>query len=357
MQTIETLLQEDDPIEMVINEILGQHPELGALPPGSFSVSKIKPAVGDRNTEAIIIGTSATGIKGKMSIFYDRADLGRVFNQYGDVTVNPEIFINADVGASVAVNDVIQQINAALKLKMLATGNWLDVQPFTFTAAAKGGKTTIALTGKAGSADGSPPVSARVLPGKQLKIDVVNRGSHINKKMLSRSINPFVKSTGHLNWNGESILVSNPIRSLSLALYNTDFSDIFNTMPLDQILTYVAYTNGAYIWRFNRTIVTAIKDRCVALGLPIIDFTNAQQSGKQNGQGAMLLVQMFRDTSLYSAATFVNKAKFARMVATSDSFLGISSPTGSIANVKPTIEAKLGWAIDAPNYPLYFNLA
>lgn len=356
MQTIDTLLQEDDPIEMVIAEILGQHPELEALPPGSFSVSKIKPSLGDRNTEAIIVGTAASGIKGKMSIFYDRADLGRVFNQYGDTVVNPEIFINADVGATVSVNDILPQINAALKLKLLTSGNWLDVQAFTFTAAAKGGKTSIALTGKAGAADGTPPVSARVLPGKQLKIDVVNRGSHINKKLLNRSINPFVKADGFLNWGGETILASNPVRSLLLALHNVDFSDIFNQMPLDQILTYAAYTNGAYIWKFNRTIVTAIKDRCVSLGLPIIDFTDAQQSGKQNGQGAMLLVQVFRDTSLYSATSFVNKGKFARMVATGDSFMGIISPTGTIRNVKPTIEAKLGWALDAPNYPLYFNL-
>lgn len=356
MQSIDTLLQEDDPIEMVLAEVLSQHPELAILPPDALTVSKILPHVGERNTEAVIVGLPLSGLKGKLSVFYDRADLNKVYNIYGDKLINPKVYVAADVGSNVVVNDILAQINAALGLKLKTTGSFLDVQSFSFVAAAKNDKTTIALTAKNGTADGSPPVSARVLPGKQLKIDIVNRGSHINNKFLNRGLNPFIKADGLLNWSGETVVAATPSRSLLLSLHALDFSDIFTQKPLDQILTFINFDGSSYIWKFIPSVCNEIKARCTKLGLPVIDFTNAQQTGRLSSAGASMMTQVFRDTATYPDTSVFNKTKFAKMIAIGDSFAGVISPAGVVKNIKPTIEQKPGWTLDFANYPIYFNL-
>lgn len=354
MQTIHNLLQEEDPIEMVLAEVRQQHPQLAILPADALTVSKIKPAVGERNTEAVIAGLPVSGLKGKLSVFYDRADLNKVYNVFGDTLVNPKVYVAADVGSNIVVNDILAQINAALNLKLKTSGNWLDVQSFSFVAAAKDDKTTIALTAKSGTADGSPPVSARVMPGTQLKIDIVNRGSHLISKLINRGLNPFIKTDGFLNWGGESILAANPKRSLLLALYSVSFSDIFAQYQETQWMPYAGYGFSVHKWRFNPEIVTAIKERCMALDLPVIDFTAAQQSGRASTYADFMATFVFRQTSAYPNAGHVNK-KFARVILLGDSFTGVPTPTGVLQNVKPTIESRLDWATDFANYPIHFN--
>lgn len=356
MQSIDTLLQEDDPIEMVLAEVFGQHPELAILPPDALTVSKILPHVGERNTEAVIVGLPPSGLKGKLSVFYDRADLNKVYNIYGDKLVNPKVFVAADVGSNVIVNDILPQINAALGLKLKTTGNFLDVQSFSFVAAAKNDKTTIALTAKNGTADGSPPVSARVLPGKQLKIDIVNRGSHINNKLLNRGLNPFVKTDGFLNWGGEAILAAAPKRSLLLKLFSVDFSDIFAQYQEPQWMPYAGYGFSVHKWLFKPEIATAIKERCAFLDIPIIDFTAAQQSGRAGTAADYMTAFVFKQTTAYPSAVHVNK-KFGRVILIGDSFASVPTPVGVVQNVKPTIEARIDWAVDFNNYPIHFNIA
>lgn len=354
MQTIDNLLQEDDPVDMVLAELFSQHPNLATFPAGTFTVSKIKPSAGSRNTEAVITASVVAGIKGKTSIFYDRADLGRVFNSFGDTTIVPAVYIAADVGSVLSVNDILDQLNNALGIKLKTTGSFLDVTSFNFTAAAKGGMTVIQLSGKAGTADGTPPVSARVLPGKPIRLEIHNRGSHINKKAINRSITPFIKTDGGLNWGGETIYVTAPKKSLLLALRTTDFSDIFNSMSSGSWLYYAGYGFSVHKWLFNAELSAAIKARCVELDIPVIDFSVAQQTGRAATGQAQMEGLVFRLTSNYPGDTAVSR-RYTKAVALGDSFTAISSPVGQTAIVKPSIEARLDWATDFNNYPIHFN--
>lgn len=367
MSKITSIFEELDPLDVIWNAMIEKNPGLVKYGKNSFRVLKIIPATGTRNTEARVVGIGEAGIEGIMSVFYDRASMAKVANAGITPARNPTLTVAAAAGTVLSLATILPQLNSLLGFNLKLDGSWPDLTALNVTVPARGGKASFTLQGIASASGGFPPVSVRTLPGTTLTVDMVNRGPTIGSVAVDRGLNPFVKADGTLNWTAETMSAdpANVKKSLLLKIINVDFSDIVNEVAETSNLYYGGLTpnRASNIWPVRAGLTDGIKKRCIELGIPIIDFGQARQSGMfpemyvQPDQKLKFNNAIYRYTSQLGNVPWAN-TKFAKCLLTTGSFqnstgFGVS---GVYAPIAATVEAKEGWATNLANYPINYNL-
>lgn len=367
MANVKSIFEEATPLDAVWNAIIEKNPGLAKYGKDSFTVLKIFPATGSRNTEVRMVGNGNVGIEGIMSAFYDRADLGKLNKTFG--ARKPTINVALAQGTVLTYASLLPQINALLGYNLTLDGKWPDIQAGSVTVPARGGKVSFTLQSVPSASGGFYPASARTLPGTSLSIDLVNRGQTINNGAPNRSINPFVKADGNLNWTGETVSAdkTKTLKSLLVKIYNVDFSDLVNEVTeRSNIYQWgLAPDRTHWIWYIRQALADGIKKRCQDLDIPIIDIGNP---AKQSGWSLELQAQLpthaykfydsiFRTVSSLGAAPWANP-RFTKCILTADSFKNIYGfPVAGQYQPRPgSVEAKEGWATSLANYPINYNL-
>lgn len=225
-----------------------------------------------KNTELFLVGSAAAGVAGKLSIKYDRLNPAAVFSKFGDLTKHRPLRIYGLPGTVVKVSDIIRQINDLLGIQLAMTGDYRDIVDGNLTLPAKNVVITLDILPFV-SATGDLPINLRILPATKLSLNVSNGGAVL--KDLVRGVNPFVTSTGNINW----ALMDRPISDLSqsrdVALYNLDFTDIFGTRGLingcyqSDIIALPGYYQWGY--KFRDPVVDQMNAKLSSVGLaPLI---------------------------------------------------------------------------------------
>lgn len=369
MSKIASIFEEVEPLDVIWNAMIEKNPELIKYGKNCFRVLKIMPYVGARNTEARVVGIGDSGIEGIMSVFYDRASLTKVANNGISPARKPTITVAQAAGAVLPLATILPQINALLGFNLVSTGNWLDLSTFNVTVPARGTKVSFTLQGVASATGGFPPVSIRTLPGTTLTMELVNRGQAISAAATERGLNPFIKADGNINWGAETISAdpTKTKKSLLLKIINVDFSDLINEVSEFSNIYYqgLSADRKYNIWPIRAALAAGIKQRCIDLGLPAIDFgAPARQSGLAIETWNQLplhrekfLNSVFRYTAQLGNVAYAN-TKFAKCLLTNGSFQNAFGfvVSGIYSPIAATVEAKEGWATDLANYPINYNL-
>lgn len=369
MSKIGSIFEEVDPVDVVYDAMIEKNPGLAKFGKNAFRIIKVLPATGARNTEARVVGMGDVGMEGIISVFYDRASLAKVSNSAINQAKKPTITLAQAAGTVMTLSTVMPMINKLFGFNLnTALYTWPDVTSPNITVPARGQKVTMTLSAFASANAGYAPVSLRTLPGTTLAIDFVNRGQAIGAVAVDRSINPFVKADGNINWSAET-MSANPTdvkKSLLLKIINVDFSDIVNQVPEINNVYYGGLGGGNryHKWPLRAELAAGIKKRCQELDIPIIDFAPAYQSGMSPeawnqlpDHKARFLRAVFRAQSDIAGQPWANP-KFQKCLLTTSSFQNVYGfvVSGYYEPQLARVEAKEGWATNLANYPINYNL-
>ena len=83
-----------NPMEEILDLVRANNPLLADVPTAAIIPSTITPLTGgSKNTRITLLGNGLAGVVGKISLDYDRADIGKIFNRFVEVNKTPTVWI------------------------------------------------------------------------------------------------------------------------------------------------------------------------------------------------------------------------------------------------------------------------
>lgn len=204
-------------------------------------------------------------LAGLVEFTFDRVDPAKLFNVFGAKTQRPRLNYFGDGAESVAVSTLLTAVNQKLGTQLQIGGVWPDFVDQTITTPTKGNVLTVNLATP--SATGKADVSLRLIPGKTLSFDLVNKGANISDKLVARATYPYKRLDGSLNHIYTGAGNDMP---LQLAMFDLDFTEVFGTLA--DVSTCLARSGSVspYYYKFKDAIRIAINAVLTDNGLPNI---------------------------------------------------------------------------------------
>lgn len=221
------------------------------------TVSAYKMTAGTtRNTTLYLLGSSAAGIAGRLTIDYDRLNPAAAFSKFGDLTKHRPLRLYGIPGSTIKISDVLDQINELLGIKLTMTGQFRDIIDNTFVLPAKNSSIVVEILPYV-SASGQLPLNLRIMPTTKLSLNVVSGGSRLVG--LNKGLNPFVKADRTINWSLSPKPITDMTASRDLLLYQQDFTEFFGNTALIRSCTNgaagVVLQRGLFGYTFNDALV------------------------------------------------------------------------------------------------------
>lgn len=256
----------DDPATEILDLIRVNNPLISA--DSRILIQSIAVNATGKNTNIVLLGDGQHGFSGKINVSYDRADIGRIFNQFGAVSHKPTLRIFGTVGSTITLVSILDQLNAKLGTKFTMSGDYQDLADQNITIPAKDGYVDITVSGKYTA--GGFPTSLRVKPGSSLTFQINNSGLKVSNTAVNRSVNPLIKSNGMLNTTQFAIAPATPKKFAGFDLRNIDFTSVFNAVNNGlEFSWYPASPSETVISSLTAATITAIGAILTANGLPI----------------------------------------------------------------------------------------
>jgi len=207
----------------------------------------------DGNTVISVYGNPDAGIQGAMQLKYDRQELTRIYNEYGDVTRKPAISLSGQPGGKVKFFSLLPQIKAALGVEIITDGSWADAGDFDITIPNKDQYQEFAIVIAANS--------LQYVPGKNPVLRLLNTGITIGTVAIDRVLEPYLRANRTLVLNGPAYNVDTEQRLIpAIVLRSHDFTNVC-LRPLGEILRrhdfYVANRNWTN-WYFQDAFVDKV---------------------------------------------------------------------------------------------------
>lgn len=209
-----------------------------------------------RNSKLYLIGSTAAGIAGRLTVDYDRLNPAAVFSKFGDLTKNRALQLYGVPGTVMKISDVLRQVNDLLGVQLTMTGQFRDIIDGTFTLPAKNASIVVDIMPFV-SATGELPINLRIMPSTKLSLSV--RGGGALLAGLNKGLNPFAKADGNINWTLSPRPIGDMTPSRDLLLYQQDFTEFFGNTGLIRSCTNgaagVGLARGLFGYTFNDELV------------------------------------------------------------------------------------------------------
>lgn len=351
----------NDPAAEIIALIMANNPNVKA--DSKIAISNIATQAVGKNTSATIIGDGGQGFMGKINVSYDRADLGKIFNQFVEVNKTPTVRIFGNPGSTITLVSILDQLNAKLGTKFTMSGNYPDLADQSIVIPTKGAYVDITVVGKYTA--GGFPTSLRVKPGSSLALKISNNGYSITSTVVNKILYPLVKSTGLLN--SAQISMSNiavkrhALFDLKLLDFSLVFLNYLNMFTWSQLAT-----SSDVVWYntyLSTAVFNAINGKLAENGLPALvnnpplstDSNYFQQSGNSYYANSVMVAWANNN------ATYLTNRIGALNVKTTASIATDPMVNTAFTHVLILSKAKYGMVDTAgvtagDNYYLHFNL-
>lgn len=237
-----------------------------------LTLSRIKPQATGPNTTVTITGVLGSGITGTIALGYNRIDLSKFYNKFGQVTKKPVVRIAAMASSTKALADVILQLNTALGLTLTDTGTYKDLNAVSFTVPTKGAKTAVTLTANT-NITGTGATSLRLVPGTTLQIEFENIGAVLTSALLQRNTTPFLNGNMVQNTAGWTVDINVPKVIPDAITRDLDFTADLRLTDTSVSTDFIIKTGGTSYdttYAFERPLLSKINARLTGAGLPAI---------------------------------------------------------------------------------------
>ena len=222
-------------------------------------------------------------LAGLVEFTFDRVDPAKLFNIFGDKTKRPVLNYFGDGGVSTTVATLATALNQKIGTQLQIGGVWPDFVDQSITTPLKGTSLTVNLATP--NATGKSDVSLRLLPGKTLSFDLVNKGANLSEHLVARGIYPYKNADSTLNHIYTGAGNNTP---LQMALFDMDFTEVFGTLTNVYSCLVGSGTRSPYNYRFTDAVRTAINTILTANGLPNILSTWYFTYSTNNAESAIL---------------------------------------------------------------------
>lgn len=212
------------------------------IKPGMLIPYKIAIATNSENGNTVVsvYGNPAAGFRGATQLQYDRRELSRIYNQYGDVQRFPAILLSAQPGTKVKFYTLLPQIKQALGVEIITDGSWPDAADFEITVPNKDQYQEFTIVIAANS--------LQYMPGKNPILRLRNTGVSIGVSAVNRSIEPYVRADRTLVCSYGSYNVDTETRVLSAAVLRShDFTSLC-LRPLTEMIRRHDYYSANRNW-------------------------------------------------------------------------------------------------------------
>lgn len=253
-----------------------QNPMLESLPADTLRPYKLVANASGKNTTLFLVAKQSAGISGTMSVSYDRIDPATFFTKFGAVNKIPNIYHFEAQGTAVAHSALLPKINNVLGVNLTMSGDYQDLVDGTVTMPAKDASTLVSVGTNNTTAANFP---LRLIGGKSVQFNLVNRGKKVSDRMTIRTANPYVKADRDtLQWDIYPKKLSAVQVSQDLLLRNLDFTDLFGTeRMLADSLEYHSTAGEANVvfYAFKPAVLAEINARLTSVGIaPIVAGKN-----------------------------------------------------------------------------------
>lgn len=225
------------------------------IKPGMLIPYKIAIAANSENGNTVVsvYGNPAAGFRGTAQLQYDRRELSRIYNKYGDVTRKPAISLSGQPGGKVKFFSLLPQIKAALGVEIITDGSWADAGDFEITVPNKDKYQEFTIVIAANS--------LQYVPGKNPVLRLLNTGVSIGTVAIDRVLEPYLRANRTLVLKGSTYNVDTEKRLIpAIVLRSHDFTNLC-LRPLGEILrrqdSYGANRNWTN-WYFQNAFVDKV---------------------------------------------------------------------------------------------------